>query len=91
MEASFLKRQKARIEARIMKYMDKERIQDELLSGDVSAYTRYKQDVLIPILKKALERIKTGEYGVCLKCDKHISKERLEKVPAAEYCIKCAK
>lgn len=91
MEASFLKTQKTRIEARIMKYKDKERIQDELLSGDVSPYTRYKQDVLIPILEKALDRIRTGKYGACLKCGKPISEVRLEMVPAAEHCIKCAR
>ncbi len=34
----------------------------------------------------ALERIKKGTYGKCLKTGKEISKERLENEPWAEEC-----
>lgn len=87
----FLKQQKARIISRIDKYKNPERIQDELLSGDISPYTRYKQTTLIPILNKALHRIDTGDYGICLKCGQEIERKRLFLVPAAEHCIKCSR
>jgi len=87
----FLEQQKLRIISRINKYKDPERIQDELLSGDISPYTRYKQTTLIPILNKALSRIDSGEYGRCLKCGREIEKARLILVPAAEYCMQCSR
>jgi RNA polymerase-binding protein DksA len=42
-------------------------------------------------LNEALDRIKNGTYGICRKCEKSISKERLEAVPHATLCIKCKK
>jgi DnaK suppressor protein len=37
----------------------------------------------------ALDRIRTGEYGVCLECEEEISEKRLHAVPWAEYCVHC--
>jgi RNA polymerase-binding transcription factor DksA len=34
--------------------------------------------------------METGDYGICTKCGAEISKERLEIVPYAALCIKCA-
>ncbi len=44
--------------------------------------TRYKN------ITKALERIKSGEYGICRISGEKIEKERLEANPAADTCIK---
>lgn len=38
----------------------------------------------------ALARIDAGEYGKCESCGEEISIKRLEAVPHANYCIKCA-
>lgn len=38
---------------------------------------------------KALERIKNGNYGVCMKCGKEISPGRLRAMPYVELCIHC--
>ncbi len=38
----------------------------------------------------ALARIEQNEYGNCTVCKKAISAERLEAIPYAERCIKCA-
>ncbi|OGY23825.1 MAG: hypothetical protein A2Y57_03575 [Candidatus Woykebacteria bacterium RBG_13_40_7b] len=35
----------------------------------------------------ALDRIKKGTYGKCLKCGRQIDEERLEIVPEASYCV----
>lgn len=40
-------------------------------------------------VKLALERIKRGKYGICQKCKKQISKERLKVYPQALYCKVC--
>jgi DnaK suppressor protein len=39
----------------------------------------------------ALARIDQGTYGICENCHREISKERLEAVPYARYCIRCAR
>ena len=38
-------------------------------------------------VKRALEKIKEGTYGVCDKSGKNISKKRLDANPAAVMCI----
>ncbi len=38
----------------------------------------------------ALERIRTGKYGVCLGCNKEIPQARLEALPYAFLCVSCA-
>jgi len=36
-----------------------------------------------------LERIKEGTYGICVRCGKEISEERLEAIPTASLCLSC--
>ncbi len=40
-------------------------------------------------LNSALDRIKRGEYGICVECGEFIPKERLEEVPHTQHCVKC--
>lgn len=42
-------------------------------------------------VEAALERIKSGTYGLCSNCDKEIPVARLEVYPAAVRCLDCAK
>ena len=39
----------------------------------------------------ALARIEQRMFGVCENCHKPISKERLDALPYARYCIPCAR
>lgn len=41
-------------------------------------------------IKRALERIENGTYGVCINCNKPIPKKRLDAMPEAEMCLDCA-
>ena len=41
-------------------------------------------------IEAALVRIRTGEYGCCLKCGEDIAEKRLEADPAALHCLTCA-
>lgn len=46
----------------------------------------------VSIMKKiedSLRDIEQGKYGICKRCGKEISKERLEFIPYAEYCVHC--
>jgi len=40
-------------------------------------------------INKAIERIKTKEYGTCKICSHQISQARLEIMPETDLCIKC--
>ena len=41
-------------------------------------------------IQAALERISDGTYGVCVACGEEIGESRLEVVPEATRCVKCA-
>ena len=45
---------------------------------------------IVTQINSALHRIETGDYGVCTQCGAEISEGRLEIVPYAVLCIKCA-
>ncbi len=38
-------------------------------------------------VRAALQRIDTGEYGVCIDCGREIGQKRLEAVPWTPYCL----
>ena len=41
-------------------------------------------------IEAALEKIEDGVYGLCESCEGPISKTRLQAIPYAPLCIKCA-
>jgi RNA polymerase-binding protein DksA len=41
-------------------------------------------------INSALHRIESGDYGICTECGAEISEGRLDIVPYAALCIKCA-
>ncbi len=41
-------------------------------------------------VQAALERIADGTYGQCTECGRSIPKARLEAIPYAALCVKCA-
>lgn len=44
---------------------------------------------LLKQVDDAIEKIKSGDYGICQHCDNSISKERLEVVPYTSFCKDC--
>lgn len=42
-------------------------------------------------IKKALKKVKTGEYGICEDCGKMIDTDRLAIFPEATMCVSCEK
>jgi DnaK suppressor protein len=41
------------------------------------------------LVEEALDRLNSGDYGVCLTCDLPIPPKRLEALPWARYCVQC--
>jgi len=50
---------------------------------------RDREHKLIKKIKKALERIDSGNFGICEKCEEDISIERLKARPVTTQCIDC--
>ena len=48
-----------------------------------------KEDMLEQI-EVALQRMEDGAYGVCERCGGKIPRARLEAIPYAIHCVKCA-
>lgn len=40
-------------------------------------------------IKRALERIDNGEYGICQECGRKIPPGRLKAIPYTSYCVEC--
>lgn len=58
---------------------------DEFVSLRVNGLD-YRQ---LRMVEEALDRLNSGDYGVCLACDEPIAEKRLSALPWARYCVKC--
>jgi DnaK suppressor protein len=50
---------------------------------------RDREHKLIKKVKKALDRIENGTFGICEKCGEDISLKRLKARPVTTQCIDC--
>lgn len=50
---------------------------------------RDRESYLIRKIKRALDRLEDGTFGICELCGKEISIERLKVRPVTLHCIKC--
>ena len=41
-------------------------------------------------IQGALDRLERGTYGNCVTCGSAIARERLEAIPTADHCTRCA-
>ena len=41
------------------------------------------------LIDEALERINSGDYGLCMGCEEDIPGKRLLALPWAKYCVPC--
>jgi RNA polymerase-binding transcription factor DksA len=39
---------------------------------------------------RAVQRLREGHYGTCVRCGGRVAEQRLAALPAAEDCIRCA-
>jgi DnaK suppressor protein len=58
--------------------------QDEISSQLAEVESRELRNI-----ENALQRIETGQYGVCESCEKKIPSVRLEALPYATLCLGC--
>jgi DnaK suppressor protein len=41
------------------------------------------------MVEEALDRLESGDFGVCLSCEEAIAPKRLQAIPWARYCVIC--
>ena len=68
---------------------DMEEKADEMEEYDNLLSLEHSLELKLKDVNLALEKIKTGGYGVCEKCDKEIEEKRLQVCPEAKFCMKC--
>lgn len=68
---------------------DKDEEADEVQEYDNALSLEYSLELKLKDVDVALEKIKDGTYGVCEKCGKKITEERLLACPEARTCLKC--
>ena len=45
--------------------------------------------VQLRLVNEALDRVRSGDYGICLACEQQIPTKRLHALPWARYCVAC--
>ncbi|MCU1422926.1 MAG: molecular chaperone DnaK [Microbacteriaceae bacterium] len=62
------------------------------LSADWSRIVGLQADARAQLtaIDRALERLQSGAYGVCVTCGRDIPLARLRARPAADRCVSCA-
>jgi len=62
---------------------------DSLQNQHMSQNLQERERARYGAIRAALERIETGEYGICTGCGEQIDPGRLVVVPEAEHCPDC--
>ena len=63
---------------------------DAMQQQSMELATEERRQQRLAALAAALRRVKSGDYGFCLKCDDKIAAGRLAVDPAVTLCIDCA-
>ena len=58
---------------------------------DFSLRLKERESRLMKKITRSLKKLDEGNFGVCEKCGRGISEERLKARPMAVLCIKCKK
>lgn len=94
---------KAELEDRVERLARDQRHADEPVEKDFEeqASQRENDDVITNLLResrtelqqitRALVRMDAGDYGICASCGADIGEGRMNAIPEATLCIKCAK
>jgi DnaK suppressor protein len=87
-----LRAQVANIETDLRQPLDDDFAEQAIDRADDEALDAVEHSALaeIELVTRALGRLEIGTYGTCTACGKAIASKRLEAMPAAELCIRCA-
>ena len=63
---------------------------EAIQAKSMSAAARREKERRLYRARRTLERIDKGTYGACVGCGQEIPAGRLEIMPEAPYCVRCA-
>ncbi|PWU04486.1 MAG: hypothetical protein C5B51_16685 [Terriglobia bacterium] len=55
----------------------------------VSLHLNSMDYLQLRLVDEALDRLDSGDYGICLSCEEAIPPKRLRALPWARYCVPC--
>lgn len=61
--------------------------ESEMFEEQVAQGKAFSQD--LKYINQALVKLAKGKFGICEKCKKEITLERLKLVPSARWCVDC--
>ena len=61
----------------------------DLVEMEKAYYFVQRESKFLGYLNRALDMIDDGTFGICVKCNELINKERLMEVPHTTSCFKC--
>jgi len=62
---------------------------DAMQQQQMAIANREQSELLLKRVSAALQRIESGEYGICLQCGEPIEFARLEAQPFSPNCLDC--
>jgi len=84
----------------VAKFREEMLVEDDADDEATQAFRSNCRDLIILTLEReirniseieqALERIKSGQYGVCASCDETIPYNRMRAIPWTRVCVDCA-
>lgn len=60
------------------------------INQNLALRLREREQGMLQRIELALQRIRTGEFGLCMECEGDIGVKRLEVRPFSTLCIHCA-
>lgn len=66
-----------------------EKAADEVEEYEALLPVEFSLEKKLQDINLALKKIKEGKYGICEKCKKPVSLQRLKALPSARTCKKC--
>jgi DnaK suppressor protein len=59
------------------------------MNREVAIRNPDRESRLLKSVEEALNRIETGDFRICLRCEEEIPERRLKAVPWASHCLSC--
>jgi RNA polymerase-binding transcription factor DksA len=69
---------------------DKEELGSDNADQELTLTLLESDEDILGQVEAAIQRIEDGDYGRCAKCGEAIPKNRLDAIPYAEDCARCA-
>lgn len=80
----------ARNDSRSQQLSDEATRLDALAHLSVDARLTARAECDLTLLKRQLERLEQGEFGLCRLCGHEIAANRIATLPATQLCVSCA-